>query len=48
MFFKDFVTWLYEQPFVLYFCGFLGVWVFMDIIDACHDPYDYDSKDEKE
>lgn len=48
MFFKDFVTWLDRQPFVLFGCAFLGAWVFMDIIDASRHPYDYDSKDEKE
>ena len=48
MFFKDFVTWLDGQPFVLFGCAFFGAWVFMDIIDACHHPYDSDSKDEKE
>lgn len=48
MFFKDFVTWLYGQPFVLFCCAFLGAWVFMDIVDASCHPYDYDSKDEKE
>ncbi len=48
MFFKDFVTWLYGQPFVLFGCAFIGTWVFMDIIDACRHPYDYDSKDEEE
>ena len=44
MFFKDFVTWLDGQPFVLFGCAFFGAWVFMDIIDACRHPYDYDSK----
>lgn len=43
-----FVTWFAKQPLAFFLVGYIGAWVFMDIIDACHHPYDYDSKDEKE